>query len=287
MMPEYNGKPAEGLAKLRQLKTGAIPALFHHEEVGDIGLMWGRPEDPKKDYLDSYDLAHIDTKHPGVADKIEELLKHAWLESVHQDRKGALEKAILKDGVHMLVLVKKWRKRGKVTSNGNWTITAYLKEKNALKSRMQNQDATSAITRDHDIWTSLPAEQQDSTPDWKKDLSKHKSKLYQGSKGDFFPEQRLIARLKNADRSTLLHESGHAFLSMEMGVAAELAKLSNRTAEQDAYLQSMQQMFDWFGVKSLDDWMVMYAEEQCSNHEKFARSFLGLRHGGQGSGLRA
>ena len=194
MMPEYSGKSAEGLAKLRQLKTGAIPALFHHEEVGDIGLMWGRPGDPKKDYLDGYGLAHIDTKHPGMADKIEEFLKHAWLESVHQDRKGALEKAILKDGVHMLVLVKKWRKRGEVTSNGNWTITAYLKEKKASKSRMQNQDATSAITRDHDIWTSLPAAAKDNTPDWKTTLSKHKGKLSLGSKGDFFPEQWLIAR---------------------------------------------------------------------------------------------
>ena len=69
---------------------------------------------------------------------------------------------------------------------------------------------------------------------------------------------------------------------MEMG----LARLGERTAEQDAYLQSMQQMFDWFGVRSLEDWMVMYAEEQGSNHEKFACSFLGLRHAGQGSGVR-
>ena len=59
-------------------------------------------------------------------------------------------------------------------------------------------------------------------------MSKLKGKLSQGSKGDFFPEQRLIARWKNADRSTLLHESGHAFHSMEMGVAAELAKIDER-----------------------------------------------------------
>lgn len=50
----------------------------------------------------------------------------------------------------------------------------------------------------------------------------------QGFKGDFFPEQRLLARWKNADRSTLLHESGHAFFSMEMGAAAELAKIDER-----------------------------------------------------------
>jgi len=46
MMPEYNGKPAEGLARLRQAKTGAVPALFHHKKYGDIGIMYGKPGDP-------------------------------------------------------------------------------------------------------------------------------------------------------------------------------------------------------------------------------------------------
>ena len=47
MMPEYNGKPAEGLARLRQAKTGAVPALFHHKKYGDIGIMYGKPGNPE------------------------------------------------------------------------------------------------------------------------------------------------------------------------------------------------------------------------------------------------
>ena len=47
MMPEYNGKPAEGLARLRQAKTGAVPALFHHKKYGDIGIMYCNPGNPE------------------------------------------------------------------------------------------------------------------------------------------------------------------------------------------------------------------------------------------------
>ena len=98
-------------------------------------------------------------------------------------------------------MTKVWRGETK-HSKSTWIITVYE------KGRPQNQVATSAVSRGRSPWMPQPAAAQDSTPDWEKDLSKHKGKLYQGSKGDFFPEQRLFARWKNADRSTLLHESG-------------------------------------------------------------------------------
>lgn len=65
MMPEYNGTPAEGLARLRQAKTGAVPALFHHKKYGDIGIMYGKPGNPNREYAGGYGLSHIDAKHPG------------------------------------------------------------------------------------------------------------------------------------------------------------------------------------------------------------------------------
>ena len=109
-----------------------------------------------------------------------------------------------------------WERKGHKDQKGNWVVTVYE------KGRSQNQNTTSAVSRGRRPWMPQPTSAQDSTSDWKKDLSKHKRKLSQGSKGDFFPEQRLIARWKNADRSTLLHESGHAFLSMEMALLRSL-----------------------------------------------------------------
>ena len=268
MMPEYNGRPAEGLARLRQAKTGAIPALFHHKEFGDIGIMYGKAGDPNNNYRHGYGLAHIDAKHPGAADQIQAFLDDPNVKRI----KPTVRKGKKKDPNRVVITNLTYRLAMTRRNGGNWIISAYeLNQPN--EGRPQSSIAAPALTRGHDILTPQPAIEEDSTPAWKTTLSKHKGKLSQGSKGDFFPEQRLIARWKNADRSTLLHESGHAFLSMEMGVAAELAKLSNRTAEQEAYLQSMQQVLDWFGVKSLDEWTAMSVDEQRPYHEKFARSF--------------
>ncbi len=139
-----------------------------------------------------------------------------------------------KDAGRVVLANKKYRlamtrnfTKGRNPASGLWIVTAFEREP-LSKGRPQSSIAAPALARGRDLSTPQPAAAKDNTPDWKKDLSKHKGKLSQGSKGDFFPEQRLIARWKNADRSTLLHESGHAFFFMEMGAAAEHAKIDER-----------------------------------------------------------
>ena len=191
MMPEYSGKSAEGLAKLRQLKTGAIPALFHHEEVGDIGLMWGRPGDPKMDYLNGYGLAHIDAKLPGEADQIQAFLAPnvKRLEpTVEKSQKKDPHRVVLTNHTYRLAMTRRYK-----DADGTWIISSYELDKTD-EGRPQSSIAAPALTRGHDISTPQPAIGEDSTPDWKTTLSKHKGKLSLGSKGDFFPEQWLIAR---------------------------------------------------------------------------------------------
>lgn len=222
MMPEYNGKPAEGLARLRQAKTGAVPAQFHHKEFGDIGIMNGKPGDPNNAYAGGCGLSHIDAKPPGAADHIQSFLERARRDDSPRNVKAQTKdpnRVVLTDGVYYLAMTQVWNRKGHKNQRGNWVVTAYE------KGRSQNQDSTSAVAIGRGPWMPQPASAEDSMADWKKDLSKLKGKLSQGSKGDFFPEQRLIARWKNADRSTHLHEYGHAFFSMEIGAAAELAKL--------------------------------------------------------------
>ena len=93
--------------------------------------------------------------------------------------------------------------------------------------------------------------------------------------GEYFPSLRLIARWKNADRSTLLHETGHFFLDFRFRVARDLLGTpeESRTDQQKAFIQHAQRVLEWFGVKSLDDWFAMSVDEQRPYHEKFARSF--------------
>lgn len=101
------------------------------------------------------------------------------------------------------------------------------------------------------------------------------SSFPQASRGDFYPDLRLITRWKGADRSTLLHESGHFFLDFRLRVARDLLGTpeESRTEQQKAFLRQAQNVLDWFGVKSLDDWFAMSVDEQRPYHEKFARSF--------------
>lgn len=94
------------------------------------------------------------------------------------------------------------------------------------------------------------------------------------SKGDYFPSLKLVARWKNANRSTLLHETAHMFLDMRFRALNDLlvsgAPLS---AQQRRFQENMMQVLRWFGVKSLDQWNGMTLDQQRPYHEKFARSF--------------
>ena len=51
---EYAGKPAEAIAKLQEAKTGEVPRVWHHPELGWIDLIWGDK---------SGGLAHMIAKH--------------------------------------------------------------------------------------------------------------------------------------------------------------------------------------------------------------------------------
>ncbi len=99
------------------------------------------------------------------------------------------------------------------------------------------------------------------------------SSFSQDRKGDYFPSLRIIARWKGADRSTLLHETGHMFLDMRMRLATDLLAQENLTERQKALVASVQDILKWFGVKDLETWNGMTAKEQEKFHEKFARSF--------------
>lgn len=100
-------------------------------------------------------------------------------------------------------------------------------------------------------------------------------RFHQTTKGDYYPSLRLIARWKSADRSTLLHETGHFFLDFRFSVAQDLLQVpaDQQTETQKAYLRNVQNVLDWFGVKTLDDWFALSVEEKRPFHEKFARSF--------------
>jgi hypothetical protein len=113
-------------------------------------------------------------------------------------------------------------------------------------------------------------------------------KYFQGEnrkpRGMFDPDTLTISLLKyadaskNADLSTFIHESGHAFLQIQFSIAEELAaELSTEPGSalsgETQFLKDTQAILDWFGVKNLDEWNALPSEEKRSYHEKFARGF--------------
>lgn len=96
----------------------------------------------------------------------------------------------------------------------------------------------------------------------------------QASKGDFYPDLKLIARWKSADRSTLLHETGHMFLEARMQAYADMLKRGGpKTEGEKHFAENMQKVLKFVGVKSPEQWQSMSTDQKRKGHEKFARSF--------------
>ena len=96
--------------------------------------------------------------------------------------------------------------------------------------------------------------------------------------GQYFPNLRLIARWKNANRSTLLHESGHFFLEASLqamvDLQAQAAELVGpMTRGQRRAIEIGEGILAWAGVKDFEAWQNLSVAERRKIHERFARSF--------------
>lgn len=97
--------------------------------------------------------------------------------------------------------------------------------------------------------------------------------LHQGPRGAFSPATWNIALLQNADLSTFLHETGHAFLEMQLDMAARLAAVEERTPGEQEIVADAEALLRWFGLRDLAEWQGLDFEEKRHHHEKFARGF--------------
>lgn len=109
----------------------------------------------------------------------------------------------------------------------------------------------------------------------------------QGARGAFNPETLQISLLKNADLSTFLHESGHAFLEMQFDIASRLQQeagafgLDALKPGERELLADTDALLKWFGVRDLAEWHNLDFEEKRVYHEQFARGFEAYLFEGQ------
>nr|DAR05452.1 MAG TPA: crystallin beta/gamma motif-containing protein [Caudoviricetes sp.] len=104
------------------------------------------------------------------------------------------------------------------------------------------------------------------------DLNQSSSKK-SGLNGSYLRDLRVVIRWTNADQSTFLHETGHMFLDMRLKLATALAKRTDPTEGQKRLVDLAQKTVQWLGVKDLDAFNKLSAEQQRPLHEKFARTY--------------
>lgn len=87
---------------------------------------------------------------------------------------------------------------------------------------------------------------------------------YQQARATFSPSQMLIALGPNADYSSFLHESGHAFLEI-------LADMGSQPGAPEQVAKDWQTTLEWFGVTP-EQWAGMDLEQKRPYHERWAES---------------
>lgn len=105
-------------------------------------------------------------------------------------------------------------------------------------------------------------------------------------RGEYFPGLNIIARWRTANRSTLLHETGHLFLEMRLRAMRDLLLLEGPlTRSQQRVVDIGVAILDWAGIKlgdiknaqnlmqALDAWDALPQEKRTEIHEKWARTY--------------
>lgn len=113
--------------------------------------------------------------------------------------------------------------------------------------------------------------------------------LEQGARATFSPSTSTIALLKDANLSSFLHESGHAFLEFTFDMAARLESAQRGGgALSEGELQVLADanaLLRWFGVENLTAWYSMDFEQRRVHHERFAEGFEHHLFSGQAPSL--
>lgn len=91
--------------------------------------------------------------------------------------------------------------------------------------------------------------------------------------GEYYPDYRTIVRWRDANRSTLLHETGHWFLFSRAKLARELRGRPELTQAQKDFILWTERTIKWLGGKDIESFLNLPMEESRAMHEKFARTY--------------
>lgn len=104
-------------------------------------------------------------------------------------------------------------------------------------------------------------------------ISMPRNVVKQTTLGEYYPDYRTIVRWRDANRSTLLHETGHWFLFSRAKLARELRGRPELTQAQKDFILWTERTIKWLGGKDIESFLNLPMEESRAMHEKFARTY--------------
>ncbi len=106
---QFKGNANKAIDFLLRKKSGEVVGALHHDDIGDISLVWGDSR---------YGLAHIIERHPEVVDNLQGSIGAMHVASVSENR------VVLESGTHKAVVSKMLGQE----KTPQWLLTAYEKK---------------------------------------------------------------------------------------------------------------------------------------------------------------
>ena len=131
---QFAGKPKEAIAFLTEQKSGEALGALHHNEVGDIDLVWGYEGTGKSD---GFGLAKLLKYHPEVVDNLQEILNDMHVVKRSENR-IQLESDKYAASVRLT-----WNDEKKT-----WLLTAFQKKSSAINNTTDTAETLKGMRND-------------------------------------------------------------------------------------------------------------------------------------------
>ena len=100
-----------------------------------------------------------------------------------------------------------------------------------------------------------------------------KAQMNPNALGSFIVPKDAIIRWANANKATLLHETGHWFMKARAQIALGYKGHADLTAAQRSFVLWTERAVRWMGYKDIESFMTASIDERRAGEEKFARTY--------------
>lgn len=100
-----------------------------------------------------------------------------------------------------------------------------------------------------------------------------KTQMNPNALGSFLVSKDTIIRWANANKATLLHETGHWFMKARAQIAANYKGRPDLTEAQKNFVLWTERAVQWMGYKDIESFMAASVDERRAGEEKFARTY--------------